>query len=188
MIKIQKALLGIAAALLMSTTLLAGCTSTGEDGTDASSGSDANISGPSHSDAQSSPIDVQPHEDNTEGNGMRQPNSASMTINGTSFAIELSDNATSATFAAMLPMEVEMSELNGNEKYVYLGESLPANASNPGTIEAGDVMLYGDNCLVVFYESHSTTYSYTRIGKIKNAAALPSTMGTGSIKATFALS
>lgn len=111
-----------------------------------------------------------------------------LTINETSFAIELAGNDTAAAFAAMLPMQVEMSELNGNEKYVYLDESLPANASNPGTIEAGDVMLYGDNCLVVFYESHPTAYSYTRIGKIEDASGLAAAVGSGSIRASLAAS
>ena len=35
-------------------------------------------------------------------------------------------------------------------------------------INAGDIMLYGNNCLVVFYKSFDTTYSYTKIGHIDN--------------------
>ncbi|WP_165046022.1 cyclophilin-like fold protein [Adlercreutzia sp. ZJ138] len=117
----------------------------------------------------------------------RSGSTAFLTINGSQLAIELADNDTAAAFAAMLPMQVEMSELNSNEKYAYLGETLPSNASNPGTIEAGDLMLYGDNCLVVFYESHPTTYSYTRIGKITDASGLKAIVGSGSVNASFAL-
>ena len=61
-----------------------------------------------------------------------------------------------------------MSELNGNEKYIYLDNTLPTNSSNPKKINAGDIMLYGDNCLVIFYKSFTTTYSYTKIGHINN--------------------
>lgn len=109
-----------------------------------------------------------------------------LSVEGHQFAIDLADNETAAAFAAMLPLHTEMSELNSNEKYVYLDSSLPANASNPGTIEAGDVMLYGDNCLVVFYESHDTSYAYTRIGKIADASGLAAVVGSGSINASFA--
>lgn len=40
-----------------------------------------------------------------------------------------------------------MSDLNDNEKYIDLPNSLPVNASNPKTIEIGDLMLYGSNTL-----------------------------------------
>lgn len=78
----------------------------------------------------------------------------------------------------MLPLELNMSELNGNEKYAYLDKSLPTNSYNPKHINSGDVMLFGDNCLVIFYDSFNTSYSYTKIGHIDN---LPN-LGNGSIK------
>ena len=46
-------------------------------------------------------------------------------------------------------------------------------------------MLYGNNCLVVFYESHTTSYAYTRIGKIADASDLAAVVGSGSISASF---
>ena len=61
-----------------------------------------------------------------------------------------------------------MSELNGNEKYVYMRNSLTTNSLYPKHIEIGDVMLFGDNCLVIFYKSFDTSYSYTKIGHIEN--------------------
>ena len=50
----------------------------------------------------------------------------------------------------------------------YLDESLPTNTYSPKYIEAGDVMLFGDNCLVIFYKSFDTSYSYSKIGHINN--------------------
>lgn len=62
-----------------------------------------------------------------------------------------------------------------------------AQASNPGTIEAGDVMLYQNNCIVVFYKTHPTNYSYTRIGKIADTGGLAETVGTGNVEMSFNL-
>ena len=89
-------------------------------------------------------------------------------INEKEYIVNLEDNVTSQSFVNSLPQELDMSELNGNEKYVYLNSSLPTNSYNPQTINAGDVMLYGDNCLVIFYKSFDTSYSYTKIGHIDN--------------------
>ena len=84
------------------------------------------------------------------------------------YIINLEDNETAKGFARILPLELNMRELNGNEKYIYLDTTLPTNSSNPKRINVGDVMLYGDNCLVIFYKSFDTQFSYTKIGHIDN--------------------
>ena len=89
-------------------------------------------------------------------------------INDNSYILNLEDNETVTEFVKLLPKEFNMKELNDNEKYVYLNSSLPTNSSIPKKINKGDVMLYGDNCLVVFYKSFNTNYSYTKIGHIDN--------------------
>ena len=94
--------------------------------------------------------------------------SVKIVIDEKKFIIDLEDNETVKSFINMLPLELNMKELNGNEKYVYLDNSLPTNSSNPKRINAGDVMLYGNNCLVIFYKSFDTSYSYTKIGHIDN--------------------
>ena len=107
--------------------------------------------------------------------------SITLDINGMQFAATLEDNDTAAALAARLPMTLEMSELNGNEKYFYLDETLPAAAERPGTIEAGDIMLFGSDCLVLFYETFSSSYSYTRIGRIDDPSGLAQAVGSGSV-------
>jgi len=102
-------------------------------------------------------------------------------INGKEYKIDLEDNETTNSFVSLLPQELNMRELNGNEKYIYLDTTLPTNSSNPKRINAGDVMLYGDNCLVIFYKSFDTSYSYTKIGHIDN---LPN-LGNDSISVKF---
>ncbi len=89
-------------------------------------------------------------------------------INNKEYIINLEDNDTAKSFVNYLPQELNMNELNGNEKYIYLDKSLPTNESNPKRINKGDVMLFGDNCLVIFYKSFDTSYSYTKIGHIDN--------------------
>lgn len=114
-------------------------------------------------------------------------NQLTITVGTASFTATFADNATAAAFKSRLPLTLNMSELNGNEKYFYLPESLPAAASNPGTIRAGDLMLYGSDCLALFYETFRTSYSYTRIGRIDNPSGLAAALGRGSVSVTFSL-
>ena len=102
-------------------------------------------------------------------------------INDKEYIIKLEDNETVKSFINILPQELNMSELNGNEKYIYLDNILPTNSFNPKKINAGDVMLYGNNCLVIFYKSFDTSYSYTKIGHIDN---LPN-LGNSNITVKF---
>ena len=81
-----------------------------------------------------------------------------MTVGERRFAITLTDNAAARAFAAQLPLTLDMSELNGNEKHADLPKPLPANASRPGTIRNGDLMLYGADTLVVFYLTFQSSY------------------------------
>lgn len=110
-----------------------------------------------------------------------------MTIGTKRFAVTLEDNPTARAFVQLLPMTLDMPDLNGNEKHVRLPRSLPTNAERPGTIRIGDVMLYGSSTLVVFYETFDSSYSYTRIGRIADNADLARRLGPGSSRITFAV-
>lgn len=93
-------------------------------------------------------------------------------LNNEKLEINLEENSTTSALVKLLPLDITMNDLNKNEKYAYLGNSLPTNTYNPKHIEAGDVMLFGDNCLVIFYESFYTSYSYSKIGHINNLPSL----------------
>lgn len=108
-----------------------------------------------------------------------------ITVNGQSFTATLDDSQTVRAFLELLPMTVSMGELNDNEKFYYLPSRLPTNASRPGNIRAGDLMLFGSDCLVLFYESFSSSYSYTRLGSVDNPSGLAAVLGQGSVEVTF---
>ena len=101
------------------------------------------------------------------------------------FTAMLYDNASAKAFKAKLPMTINMRELNDNEKYFDLPDNLPANASNPGPIQTGELMLYGKNTLVLFYKAFSTSYDYTRLGKIDDPSGLAAALGSGNVTVTF---
>ena len=107
-----------------------------------------------------------------------------ITIGGKTFVAEIEDTETGRAFVSRLPMTLNMSELNGNEKYHYLNESLPTNAQHYSTIEPGDLMLYGSTCVVLFY-GKAGGYSYTRLGKLKQTDGLAAAVGRGNVSVTF---
>ena len=95
------------------------------------------------------------------------------------------NNKTSSALLKKFPLSCKMSELNGNEKYKYLLSELPTNKKKVKRIKAGDIMLYGSDCLVVFYKSHKTSYKYTKVGHINNTSGLKKAVGKGKVKMKF---
>ena len=95
-------------------------------------------------------------------------NNMNIVINEKEYKLNLENNETVAELLTKLPLQLNMNDLNSNEKYVYLDFSLKNNPVNPKHINKGDVMLYTDNCLVIFYKSFDTSFSYTKIGHINN--------------------
>jgi hypothetical protein len=110
-----------------------------------------------------------------------------VTVGPTTFSAPPDDNPAAAKLKAMLPLTLDMSELNGNEKFFRLSTSLPADAANSGTIRSGDLMLWGTDTQVFFYETFPTTYSYTRPGRIDDPAGLAAAAGAGSVTVRFEL-
>lgn len=97
------------------------------------------------------------------------------------FTVRLENNETAQALKAQLPLDLEMTELNGNEKYYYYS-TLPTSATRPGTIRAGDIMLYQSNTLVIFYDTFESDYSYTRIGSVTDPEGLAEALGTGDVR------
>ena len=104
---------------------------------------------------------------------------------GQTFTAVLSDSPSGRALAEQLPMSVTMRELNGNEKFYDLPEELPTDTKEISSIHAGDLMLYGPDCLVLFYKDFKTTYSYTKLGRVEDTAGLAEALGRGNVQVTF---
>ena len=102
-------------------------------------------------------------------------------INNQKYKVELENNKTTKELIKHLPLELDSKELNGNEKYNYLDFKLPTNSYHPDEIKAGDIMLYNDDCLVLFYDNFKTSYSYTKIGHV-NIDNIQSVLGNKNVK------
>jgi len=103
------------------------------------------------------------------------------------FDATLFDNPTAGAFKVLLPLTLEMEELNGNEKKYDFPKDLPTNASNPKTINNGDLMIWGSKTLVLFYKTFPTSYSYTKLGRIDDPKKLEAAVGKGDVRITFEL-
>ncbi|OEG08492.1 hypothetical protein BCR25_13720 [Enterococcus termitis] len=101
------------------------------------------------------------------------------------FSIEWLNNPSSRALQERFPLTLTMDELNSNEKYSYLSNPLPVNPEIITQIEKGDIMLFGSECLVLFYDSFSTNYSYTPLGKIRERELLNEVLDHSSIEVRF---
>ena len=126
-------------------------------------------------------IDLPLADESTE----KEDNIIMIKIGDKKFNAAFYDNETAAAFKDMFPLTLDMSELNGNEKYFYLSDSLPINSEKVGTINAGDIMLYSSDCIVLFYETFNTSYSYTKIGHTDDVPGLKEAVGGGNVMVTF---
>ena len=118
------------------------------------------------------------HKINTNSNIPMANSKIKIKVNSHIFTATLLDNKS---------VTMQMTELNGNEKYFDLPNSLPTNSYNPETIKNGDLMLYGSKTFVLFYKTFSTPYSYSKLGSLDDVTGLTTALGSGNITVTFEL-
>ena len=106
-------------------------------------------------------------------------------IGDKTFDAVLYDNAAARAFYEKLPLNVTMTEFNGNEKFYSLDKNLPSLDKKVDNIRTGDLMLWLSNTVVLFYKDFYSGYNYTRLGKIKNPEGLLDAVGNGNISVTF---
>lgn len=124
-------------------------------------------------------------ENSREETGDEQMKEITIEAGGQQFRASLYDNETTQVLMERLPMTLNMEELHGNEKFYYLDEELPTKAERIERIRTGDIMLFGSDCLVLFYDDFSTSYSYTRIGHIEDGEAFADALGEGTVEVSF---
>lgn len=101
------------------------------------------------------------------------------------YEVELYDNKTSKELLKRIPFVLSMDDMNANEKYYYMDNVFPTETQKVDEIKAGDMMLFGNNCLVIFYKDFSTQYSYTKIGRIKDVNEFLKVLPKGQVEVTF---
>ncbi|MGJ0301438.1 cyclophilin-like fold protein [Aliarcobacter cryaerophilus] len=101
------------------------------------------------------------------------------------FELKLYENRTVEEFKKLLPLTLNMRDLHNNEKYATLPKTLPTNKEYLRTIKKGELMLFGNDTLVLFYDSFSTSYSYTKIGFIEDLKGLEKALGKSNITIKF---
>ena len=108
-------------------------------------------------------------------------------VGGKHFTATLEDNKAAETLAEMMqedPVTIQMSDHGGFEKVGDLGTDLPTS-NRQTTTQAGDIVLYQGNQIVIFYGSNS--WSYTRLGRIDDLTGWETALGDGDVTVTFAL-
>ncbi|MGS0683886.1 cyclophilin-like fold protein [Nakamurella sp. GG22] len=149
-----------------------------------SSGSGSPVTGTG---TNSTPAVASPSTDtSTSPSDRSAPGTITVSIGSAQFPATLADTATARAFAERLPLTLDMADVNGNEKAFELADALPADATIPGTVRRGDLMLYGSDTVVLFYESFDASYAYTRIGRLDAPDSLAGVLGAGDVTVSFA--
>ncbi|MEZ3502697.1 MAG: hypothetical protein K1W25_04425 [Lachnospiraceae bacterium] len=123
-------------------------------------------------------------QNNTEENKVANMN---VQVGDVVFSATLEENEAVSALVEMMqesPVVIQMSDYSGFEKVGPLGTSLPASNSQT-TTQAGDIVLYNGNQIVIFYGSNS--WSYTRLGHIDDLTGWEDALGSGDVTVIFSL-
>ena len=119
--------------------------------------------------------------DTPDNSGGQEATKMYLTIEGNKIEVTLAENSSVDALIEILKngdITYTADDYGGFEKVGSLGHTLPTNNSQI-TTQAGDVILYSGNQIVLFYGSNS--WSYTRLGRIEgySVAELKALLGAG---------
>ena len=172
-------------AVILSASLLTACGSYSEDSSAVNVQSESSSVMIQSDNSDASAPSAQPEVTTAGQQEEKKADGMQIVVGDKQFSVTLESNDTVTAMTEILPLTLDMSELNGNEKYYYLDTALPSAPEKVGHISEGDIMLYGDSCLVVFYKSFDTSYTYTKIGHIDDTTGLADALGTGGVTVIF---
>lgn len=201
--------LSLALVVMMSlAVLLTGCGNSEQIESNLESSSTAQMEDTSSSEAESSSepetsesdiVPEEPEESDSSTapesgdaeNGQVEEENSEMQMNvqvgGSNFTATLEENEAVDALVDMMeqgPVTIQMSDYSGFEKVGPLGTSLPTS-NQQTTTQAGDIVLYQGNQIVMFYGSNS--WSYTRLGHIDDLTGWEEALGSGDVTVTFSL-
>ena len=201
--------LSLALVVIMSlAVLLTGCGNSEQIESNSESSSTAQMEDTSSSEAESSSepetsesdiVPEEPEESDSSTapesgdaeNGQLEEENSEMQMNvqvgGSNFTATLEENEAVDALVDMMeqgPVTIQMSDYSGFEKVGPLGTSLPTS-NQQTTTQAGDIVLYQGNQIVMFYGSNS--WSYTRLGHIDDLTGWEEALGSGDVTVTFSL-
>ena len=201
--------LSLALVVIMSlAVLLTGCGNSEQIESNSESSSTAQMEDTSSSEAESSSepetsesdiVPEEPEESDSSTapesgdaeNGQLEEENSEMQMNvqvgGSNFTATLEENEAVDALVDMMeqgPVTIQMSDYSGFEKVGPLGTSIPAS-NQQTTTQAGDIVLYQGNQIVMFYGSNS--WSYTRLGHIDDLTGWEEALGSGDVTVTFSL-
>ena len=177
---------GILSLLLLPALLITGC------GTGSSEVIDNSPTAPS--------LEASNHQGTTEGSDMQaagskesavppvSPKSETLSLH-TPVSVEWEKNDSVEALRKLTresPLTISLSMYGGFEQVGSIGQSLPRDDVQTST-NAGDIVLYSGNQIVIFYGSNS--WAYTRLGHItdQDAAGMKSLLGQGDVSITLTL-
>ena len=125
--------------------------------------------------------------ENKEETGEQAEMKMNVQVGDYTFTATLENNTAVEELVEMMkerPVTINMDDYSGFEKVGSLGRNL-TTSNRQTTTDAGDIVLYNGNNIVMFYGSNS--WSYTRIGKIDDLTDWKKALGSGSITAVFTI-
>ena len=197
----------LALVVMSLAVLLTGCGNSEQAERDSESSSAAQMEDPSSgtessSDPETSEPDIVPEEPeesdsstapesgDAESQQVEEENSEmqmNVQVGSSTFTATLEENEAVDALVEMMeqgPVTIQMSDYSGFEKVGPLGTSLPTS-NQQTTTQAGDIVLYQGNQIVMFYGSNS--WSYTRLGHIDDLTGWEEAVGSGDVTVTFSL-
>lgn len=152
--------------------------------TEETSDTEEDISG---TESTAAPVENETSDEKSEEEKNMKQNTFYVIVEGTTFSAIFADNAGAQALQDLLAggdVTIQMNDYAGFEKVGSLGQSLPSSDSQT-TTQAGDIVLYQGNQIVIFYGSNS--WSYTRLGKIDDLTGWEEALGGGDVSVTFSL-